>query len=444
MPAINETISIEDGVSVFNYAKGKEGWYVRKWNKQERRYRVKRIKGAETKEDALANFYKVMVAFEDKPQKEHTKQSNPHSIRQGLLTDEVKNFLNDEEKRVRAGFKAENSHIRRTSSLKTLLMYLEVKDVEYPHQITETTLDDYVLFRADLEANTIKTELKDIGVFMRHHLMKHKLISNEVGTSPFLIPKVVITDDMLDSNPAITDNDYQTINNYIRNVWIGEATYIRGSYSRRAFYTFIHLLKNSGCRPIELRHLKIKDITITNPYRWSESKQKYEDDFKLTLFIRKSKTGKPRNVICRSNAGKHLLDFMKYQSTYLNDIGISMNDNSLLFGNPTQKMEKCLAYRRYTEMWTEITNGCAKDLEFNKFSDKNYTIYSLRSTFIENCITDGLDVYLVAKLCGNSVTIIQRYYDRHDVLNRSGEVQHIEMGKTKPPKVETINVVGMY
>ena len=191
MPSINETVSIEDGVTVFNYAKGKEGWYVRKWNKQERRYRVKRIKGVTTKEEALANFYKVMVAFEDKPQKEHTKQSNPHTIRQGLLTDEVQTFLRNEEDRVRAGFKAEVSHIRRKQTMKTLLKYLEVKGIEYPHQINETTFDDYVLFRTNLELTSIRTELKDIGVCVRHHLLKNRLISNEVGTSPFLIPKKI-------------------------------------------------------------------------------------------------------------------------------------------------------------------------------------------------------------------------------------------------------------
>ena len=79
----------------------------------------------------------------------------------------------------------------------------------------------------------------------------------------------------------------------------------------------------------------------------------------------------------------------------------------------------------------------------NSFSERDYTLYSLRSTFIEDCITDGLDIYLVARLCGNSVEIIQKHYDRHDVLKRADEVQHVVRGRKAKPEVETINVLNL-
>ena len=37
-----------------------------------------------------------------------------------------------------------------------------------------------------------------------------------------------------------------------------------------------------------------------------------------------------------------------------------------------------------------------------------------------------MDVYLIAKLAGNSVTIIQKFYDRHDVMQRAEELQGYE------------------
>ena len=82
-------------------------------------------------------------------------------------------------------------------------------------------------------------------------------------------------------------------------------------------------------------------------------------------------------------------------------------------------------------------------LEMNSFSERDYTLYSLRSTFIEDCVTDGLDIYLVARLCGNSVEIIQKHYDRHDVLKRAEEVQHIERGRKPKPKLEPIDVLAL-
>jgi len=52
-------------------------------------------------------------------------------------------------------------------------------------------------------------------------------------------------------------------------------------------------------------------------------------------------------------------------------------------------------------------------------------------------------VYLVARLCGNSVDVIQKHYDRHDVLKRAEEVQSLPIGRQKPPEVETINVLDI-
>ena len=107
-------------------------------------------------------------------------------------------------------------------------------------------------------------------------------------------------------------------------------------------------------------------------------------------------------------------------------------------------MEKHYSYRHLNDLWSsEVMTPLHKQLEFNKFSEKTYTIYSLRSTFIEDCIEDGLDVYLVAKLCGNSVAIVQKYYDRSDVLKRASEVQAIAFGEKKRPETETLDLTNL-
>ena len=67
MPAIHTSVTVDEGISVFCYAKARDGWFVRKWSKPERRYRIKRIEGATTQEEALANFYKALVTFEQRP-----------------------------------------------------------------------------------------------------------------------------------------------------------------------------------------------------------------------------------------------------------------------------------------------------------------------------------------------------------------------------------------
>ena len=437
MPAIHTSVTVDDGISVFCYAKGRDGWFVRKWSKPERRYRIKRIEGATTQEEALANFYKALITFEHKAQRRNHKRSDA-----ATLVQLVEEFRIYEEQRVSAGLKDYNASIRRIQSMKKMLEYLEAKGIVYPSQIDGMTFEDYPVFRKSAMKATRKTELKDIGAFCRLFLVPRGYLTNEIAMGKTFLPRIRINDDELDANPAITPNDYKVINNYLRTEFIAGATTYKGEYTRRMFYCFIHILKNSGCRPSELLAVRRKDIEITNPQRFSESKQKWEDDYKLKLHIRKSKTGKRRDVLCRSNAASNLLEFLKFQKKWMasNNFTFTPNDDSLLFGKPDDYFEKTLAYRHIDSYWEQVRQALKDKLEGNRFSERKYTIYSLRSTFIEDCITDNLDVYLVARLCGNSVDVIQKYYDRHDVLKRAEEVQKLPIGKTKPAKPETIDL----
>ena len=443
MPAIRESVTVEQGISVFAYASLKEGWYVRKWNKAERRYRIKRIEGAETKEQALANFYKALVSFEQDRQRVNKKVIINSDV--APLTQIVDDFNKFELDRVAAGLKDDQAQERRVQSLKRMLEYLEVKEIVYPNQIDGTTWEDYPVFRKHVKKNTRKTELKDIGAFCRNYLLPRGYLTNEVAMSRHFIPTIVINEDDLDANPAIVPEDYETLRKHLRKDFINQGHGYKSRYTRRMFYSFIHILKNSGCRPSELLAVRRRDIEITNPKRWSETFQEWEDDHKLKMHIRKTKTGKKRDVICRSNAGKHMLDFLNAQRKYLDEHlpSVITDGDSLIFGIPGEHFHKTLTYRRFDDLWDMVRTDVAKSLIGNRFSDEPYTIYSTRSTFIEQCIADGLDVYLVARLCGNSVGVIQRYYDRHDVLNRADEIQAIEYGKRKPPEVEVIDLADV-
>lgn len=445
MPAINETYPVGEGLTVFNYQSGKTGWFLRQWNKPERRYRIKKIDGANSKEQALANFYKAAVSFSETKQRTN-KITDAVS---GYTIDEcVKDYLRLEEERYTAGLQVEKTFIHRSASMRTMLEYFEVKEITYPSQIDGLSLEDYPLFRKSVRKNTRKAELKDIAVFLRNYLVKRGLLSNEIAMTRDFIPKIVITDDELDANPAITPEDYKVINRFMRDKWKEDATQVKGWYTRNYLYSFVHLLKNSGMRPIEMLRIRRRDITITNPMRWSESQEEWFDDYKLKIHIRKSKTGKKRDVLCRSNAGHRMKEWLEFQSSYMrkNYPRLKMNNEHLIFGKPDELLEKTYNHSYLDQMWRQQIFLPLKGenlLEMNDFSERDYTLYSLRSTFIEDCITDGLDIYLVARLCGNSVEIIQKHYDRHDVLKRADEVQHIERGRKAKPKVETIDVLNL-
>ncbi len=52
-----------------------------------------------------------------------------------------------------------------------------------------------------------------------------------------------------------------------------------------------------------------------------------------------------------------------------------------------------------------------KELIKNNLISKNYVLYSCRHYFITKRLSQSVDIYLIAKYVGNSVEMIQKFYD---------------------------------
>ena len=442
MPAIAEKVPALNGV-VFRYASERDGWYYRELIPGTKRYRMKRIEGANTLSEALRDAYK---AFMDLTGKEISPDKyKPSERRTGSsIEEEVEKYLANCEQRVASNLKSAGGYQRLIFVLrKHLLGYLKTQGITKPSQITETTFDDYVAYRRGIAKQTLKTETKEIGSFVRQWLVRHKYVTNEIGLSPVLFPKVSLSFEDLDANPAISAHDYELINRQIRYTYLRSAKNRNSLYFRNMFWCLIHTLKNTGARPIELLAVRYKDITITNPMRYSVGMEADVDDYKGTIFLHHTKTGRPRDIICRSNAAERIVKFRHFQKQYFPEYAFkSPNEDSLFFGKPVELMQKTYNHNYLDQVWRNFIIEPIKDkLEGNRYSDKPYTIYSLRTTFIENCILDGIDIYTVATLCGNSVKTIQRFYDRHDVLTKAADIQQIERGRKRVDKPEEFSIL---
>ena len=430
MAQIAETHEVLDGRGTIYRHQGEDRWRYREYDKLHRKYRTGIIADAKDVNEARDRAVELVLKWTTSEQ-----QLKPRATAKNTnltIADEVKLFIRKvEEKELLSDYvdvigRGNNVIHRKKRSMSLMLEYLETKKIVYAKQLKTDSFDGYLMFRRGMKKLTIKTELQTIKVFLVHHLRRKGLITNELAKEPELVPKVKILDEELDANPSISQRDYDVINLFIRGEWKDTAAYKTQLYFKRYFHTYVHLLWNSGCRPSEMLKVRMKDVTITNKQRYSESKDEYVDDFKCTIFIRKSKTGKQRNVLLTSNAADNLINFLKFQATY-----VTMKPELLVFGKPSHQMERTYSMSHITESWLAIMKHLNKQgyLEGNKFSDRSYTLYSLRSSWIENMITKGTDVYLIARLAGNSVAIIQKYYDRHDVLKRAEEIQAIQRGK---------------
>ena len=89
--------------------------------------------------------------------------------------------------------------------------------------------------------------------------------------------------------------------------------------------------------------------------------------------------------------------------------------------------------RKIGQHWRWICDYLMSEgkLQGHKFSDRPYTLYSMRSTFIENHILRGTDAYLLARICGNSVATIMQTYERIDIRKRTKELTDIPFGNRK-------------
>ena len=103
-----------------------------------------------------------------------------------------------------------------------------------------------------------------------------------------------------------------------------------------------------------------------------------------------------------------------------------------VFFNP--HTDKPYPYSQFSLAWSDLRTNLSLVLSPVR-SDKKYTLYSLRSSYITNQIDEGKDIYLIKKITGHSLEMLQRHYDRSDVKKRKAEAVARTIGKKKEKKV---------
>lgn len=449
MPALKEKHPTLNGkADVICWEREPDKWFLRVRVEGTKKYKSKRIPDATTLEEALAGSLDVYMSMRETPLTEAPRRSGGKKSRLFLDT-AIDNYLEQERKKVEAGLLAQSTYDRRVLILaKHLKEYLLFKEIDRAGQLSDLSFEDYPLFRGKSRKSTRKTELAVIGNFINHYLIKHKLIAPDVAMSKDLLPKIRMRQSDFDANPAINEEDFTKINYAIRFHYIPDGNkHIshRVHHFRQLMWHFVMVMKNTGCRPNELRKLRWKDIQLENIGRWSESKQQEEDRIIAYVTVTDSKTGQKREI--PANVGSMLIRWMKYRLTHAKahmpdkyqEIARNMPD-LLVFGNPYND------FRTYDHCtlqhgWNNILSYVAGELKGHKFSDRKYTLYSLRSTFIENKLIEGMDIFLLSRVCGHSVKVLMLHYERMDIRKRADEITAIEYGRTKK-KLKIVDLMG--
>ena len=449
MPTIaTRTPVLEGKGEVINYERNLEAFYLRVYVKAKRGYKTERIPECTSVEEAVEHALDVFLDLnsrEDRPLRrrtlngDNTSTTSDQRSRGISILSAIEKYLEYEQERVEAGLINQLTHTSKSETLRIhFTSYCQGKGITKTSQIIKGKLDDYLTTRGKVCAKlTLKKELINITAFIRY-LVRQGLVSAVEIADNSMFPTVRIKQDELDGNPPIRDEDMRRIWTEVHR-WVKEADAHpspRVKYWRNKFWCFLAILRTTGMRPGEVRLLKWKDVEIENRPRTKSNGDK-EDVFVAHILIRKTKTGRPREV--SSRAADRIMAFHEvvkiYTKTAKNVRG-ELRPDSYIFGDPHQDDFKLTGYNSFLKSWHKIMKRLDGELKGARMSDKAYTLYSFRSSRVNELLTEGVDIFIISKQLGHSVEVLQKYYERlADVRDRAtAEAAAISYGKTKDVK----------
>ena len=428
-----------------------------------------------------------LISRKERLAREERKREQPKMTVEKALND----WLAGQKKRVDAGSFAEASYSHKYYSCLHIKRYLEHKKVFFTSQISTDTFDDYIEFRyQDTQKRlVIQRELAVLGEWIKSYLVRFKYIPAHLWLDGQFLPRIEIRQIDRDANPAINADDWKVILDYVRNVWRKEAyeptpMATRNQFHkniqttrkpekktvwfRNMFWTWIRVAKNTGMSPEEVCKLKWKNIEIRDVGRYSSRKAEEEieeieaegievisdspipedgdcvpqekmigREERLIAYIStiRKKTSAPRENPC------NLAYLFKRWMSFLQELNVEVNPDDFVFAQIyNEKKEPSQARIRQT--WRKIVDQLMSEgkLKGHKFSDRKYTLYSMRSTFIEDHLLRRTDLYLLARVSGHSVTTLMESYERLDIRQRAQELTNIEYGKKKAADPQVINL----
>jgi integrase len=183
---------------------------------------------------------------------------------------------------------------------------------------------------------------------------------------------------------------------------------------------------------------------IIDPSAWAPDKGEMGREERLIAYIytTRAKTGASREI--PANAGVMLKRWMKFVKEHIKSVGIDMpiTGETHVFASPYNEGFKPCHYIWAARNWREVRAAVQDKLKGHRFSNHPYTLYSLRSTFIEDHLIKGTDIFLLARIAGHDVKELQRSYERMDIRFRAKEITNIEYGKKKETP-EDVNLLEM-
>lgn len=452
MPRIvakREVLSGRGAVVLYGSGTSAGSFFYRELIKGSRSYRQRKIPDATTMDEAVQQAVEVAFAMQaeeletpdlvkdifspSKPSgsKSYETTTLIRQPRRQLIEDSITNFLEQEWHRKEAGLITSKTRQQKEITLtQHMLPYLSNQGVLYTNQIRPATFKDYELFRSAATPLSRNVEIGHIKDFCKNYLVKNRLLDADMLLDRGFLPRSRVKQVDRMKNPAINEDDWKTIVDYVRGPFRDSAKLLQNHrihYWRTLFWHFILFMKNTGMSPEEILKMKWKQIEIVDEGRVN-SKGEREEWLVSYIYTVRSKTKQAREI--PANQARELMRWKKLQQEYMEARGLkqTVDRETIVFSNPNNEL-KSYGYSNFQRSWKDVLTAVSPKLKGHRFSPHPYTIYSMRSTFIEDHLLKGTPVYEVAEMAGHSVMETQKTYARLNLRNKGREITMPNMGK---------------
>ena len=459
MPKLNQKEKVLGGrAEVLSYQRDPSTWFYRQYQPSTRSYRSERIAGATCLQeaiDAAPDYYQP--ADTKRPDRE-ARRTGSEAIRTAkprrkgeLLTESISNWLKLQMQRVDSGLlKLTSYSVAENTLINGLAPYFKAKNLSLNTDLTVDSLRDYPTFRRKsgvVSKLTLRKEHTELKRFFIKYMVKRGLLSQEIAFDDEFLFSVRVKEEDLLSNPAINSTDWELILQAIDS-WADakQSDNWRGRYFHKLFKTWCLAAKATGARPEELLKLQWRDIEHINVSQQSDEELQAntahllaqgihpstlppdlvdsiakKDRWVSLIRLKSSKTGNLRTVPC--NLTELLDGWRDYQQGWIKDHNLKheVTPNSYVWANPHNE-GKLYTYAYFRNSWQDSVGPIRHRLKGHWISDKPYTIYSMRTSFIEDQLMAGVSPLIVAEMAGHDIKILYKIYQKLNIRMMAGEI----------------------
>jgi integrase len=222
---------------------------------------------------------------------------------------------------------------------------------------------------------SIRSEMEVFRAIMRFAANKKHIPESHVFTDPIPVDKV--------QREEFTPEEYRKLHTFARG-WIKKARTTRQTWYYTVAYNFILIMCNTGMRPTEAKNLRWRDVAIRT--------DKHDRKF-VVLKVHGKK--KYRDLVAASNVA----DYLERVRT----LSKAAKPDDFVFTTFDGKRARTL-YRIPLE--TLLTES---SLRVSSSGSRRST-YCYRHTYAYFRLTEGVDVYFLARQMGTSVKMIEDHY----------------------------------